>query len=126
MAEALWNDVAKRSWQAFSAGSKPAGYVHPLAIKAMAELGLDIARAQSKHVDQFAGEQFDLVITVCDSAREACPSFPGARETLHWPFQDPADAEGTEAEQLEVFRQVRDQIRSRIAEFIAEQHEPGD
>ena len=118
MAEALWEAQAEGSWEAVSAGSRPAGYVHPLAVKAMSELDLDIAANESKHVDEFKDEPFDLVVTVCDSAKESCPVFPGAKQTQHWPFDDPADAQGTEDQKMEVFRRVRDEIRTRIREHL--------
>ena len=118
MAEALWNEFGEDEWDAVSAGSNPAGYVHPLAIRAMDEMGLDISEHRSKHLDEFRREPFDLVVTVCDSAREACPVFPGAKQTLHWPFEDPAEATGTDEEKLPVFRSVRDQIRARIADYL--------
>jgi arsenate reductase len=115
MAEALWQSVGT-SWEAHSAGSRPAGYVHPLAVEAMGELGIDIASFRSKHVDEFNGQPFDLVVTVCDNAREACPIFPAAT-TLHWPFDDPADATGDD--RIKVFRRVRDEIRDRIQRYLA-------
>ncbi len=93
-----------------SAGSKPSGYVHPLAIKAMAELDLDVSEHRSKNLDEFLDQEVDTVITVCGNADQACPVFPGQMRRYHWPFFDPADAEGTEEEQMEVFRQVRDEI----------------
>jgi arsenite methyltransferase len=120
MAEALWNEVGKGQWQAFSAGSNPAGYVHPLAVRAMAELGIDLAGYRSKHLNEFEGEPFDLVVTVCDSAKESCPIFPGAKQMLHWPFVDPADAEGPEEQRLAVFREVRDHIREQITNFLTD------
>ena len=118
MAEALWQAAGQGGWEAVSAGSHPTGYVHPLAVRAIAELDLDIADSKSKHVDLFEDESFDLVVTVCDSARESCPVLAGAVHTAHWPFHDPAHAEGTEAERLTVFRRVRDQIRARIEEYL--------
>lgn len=118
MAEYLWNQISPDSWQAESAGSNPAGYVHPLAIQVMKELGLDLADATSKHVDQFVDQPIDLVVTVCDSAKESCPVLPHVKQTLHWPFEDPADATGSEAEQLECFRKIRDQIRERIEGYL--------
>lgn len=120
MAEALWNSLGGGAWQAVSAGSRPAGYVHPLAIRAMAERGLDIAHYRSKSVDEFRTEPFDLVVTVCDNARDACPIFPGAKQTLHWPFDDPAYATGTDEEQLVEFRRVREEIRERISTYLAQ------
>lgn len=119
MAEALWNAAGGGRWHAVSAGSKPAGYVHPLAIAALKEEGLDLADARSKHVDEFQGQSFDLVITVCDNAREACTTVPGATQTLHWPFPDPADAQGSDEQKMPVFREVRDAIRERIAGFLS-------
>ena len=118
MAEFLWNKLAGDQWVAESAGSKPAGYVHPLAIAAMKELGEDLSTAQSKHVDQFVDQPIDLAITVCDSAKESCPVLAGVKETLHWPFFDPAEAEGSEEEKLAVFREVRDQIKSKIEAYL--------
>ena len=118
MAEYLWNQIGQGAWQAESAGSNPAGYVHPLAIKAMSEIGLDLSGATSKHVDQFVEQPIDLAVTVCDSAKESCPVLPYVKETLHWPFEDPADATGSEEEQLELFRKVRDQIRERIEAYV--------
>lgn len=118
MAEALFETLSQGEWQAESAGSKPSGYVHPLAIRAMSELGVDIGANQSKHVDLFADQPFDLVVTVCDNAKEACPVFPGAKLTLHWPFDDPADATGDEEEKMVMFRRVRDEIKTKIAEYL--------
>lgn len=118
MAEYLWNDLGPREWEAVSAGSNPAGYVHPLAIGAMQELGISLAGAKSKHLEQFSKEPFDLVVTVCDNARESCPVFPGAKKTLHWPFRDPAHAIVSHDEKMAVFRAVRDEIRDRIATFL--------
>jgi arsenate reductase len=118
MAEALWNQLGSGTWESASAGSNPAGYVHPLAVTALSELGIEIGNARSKHLDEFREQPFDVVVTVCDSAKESCPVFPHATQTLHWPFSDPADAKGTEAEQLKVFRTVRDQIRDKIASYL--------
>ena len=118
MAEALWRELGGGAWEAASAGSRPAGFVHPLAVRAMRELGLDLAGARSKPIDDFAGERFDLVVTVCDAAKESCPILPGAKRTLHWPFEDPALAIGSEAERLAVFRRVRDEITQRIRSYL--------
>ena len=118
MAEALWNRIGGSQWEAHSAGSRPAGYVHPLAIQAMSELDEDLSSTQSKSVEPFADQPWDLVVTVCDSAKEACPALPGAVHSVHWPFDDPADAQGSGDEQMVMFRRVRDQIRKRIEEFI--------
>ena len=94
-----------------SAGSRPAGYVHPLAVKAMAEIGMDISGHRSKHMDEFLNQPVHTVITVCGNADQACPVFPGQVNRHHWPFDDPAHATGSEAEQMQVFRRVRDEIR---------------
>lgn len=118
MAESLWNRLANGDWQAVSAGSKPAGYVHPLAITAMAELGLELSKAESKHLERFVDQPFELVVTVCDNAKESCPVFSEATRTLHWPFDDPAHAAGDDEERLNEFRRVRDEIRERIVRFL--------
>ena len=118
MAEGLWRHLAGDAWEAFSAGSHPAGYVHPLAIAVMSELGLDISGGESKSVDRFINERFDLVVTVCDNAREHCPVFPGVPQVLHWPFEDPTWTMGTEEARLAAFREVRDQISERIRSYL--------
>lgn len=122
MAEGLWKRLGAGRWEAVSAGSKPAGYVHPLAVQAMQECGVDLTRHVSKSVDAFRDSEFDLVVTVCDNAREACPVFPGAKQTLHWPFDDPAHASGSDDEKMLEFRRVRDQIRGRIEQYLREQN----
>ncbi len=113
MAEGLLHHLGGERFEVFSAGTE-ATYVRPLAIQAMTELGIDISQQRSKTLDRYLDEQFDEVITVCDTAAEACPVFPGAARRLHWSFEDPSKATGSEAEQLEVYRKVRDEIRSRI------------
>ncbi|MHC2069618.1 arsenate reductase ArsC [Bremerella sp. T1] len=118
MAEGLWNELGKGEWDAYSAGSRPSGYVHPLAIRAMKEIGLDIAGYESKQAADFQHQPFDLVITVCDNAKEDCPIYPEAKETLHWPFEDPADATGSDDEKMVTFRRIRDEIKDRIAEHL--------
>ncbi|MCC9630163.1 arsenate reductase ArsC [Blastopirellula sp. JC732] len=118
MAEALFESLSEGEWQSESAGSKPSGYVHPLAVRAMAELDVDISANESKHVELFADQPFDLVVTVCDNAKEACPVFPGAKLTLHWPFDDPADATGDDEEKMVMFRRVRDEIKTKIASYL--------
>ena len=118
MAEALWQQEGRGVWEAASAGSDPAGYVHPLAITAMADLGIDISANESKHADEFADKPFDVVVTVCDGAKESCPVFPAARQMVHWPFDDPAKAEGSDEEKLPVFRRVRDQIHAKIRRYL--------
>jgi len=109
MAEGLMNARYGDRFEAQSAGIEPTE-VHPLAIKAMAELGIDISHHRSKSIEEFLGQEFDYVVTVCDHAKEACPFFPGAKEYLHASFPDPASVEGTEEERLEAFRRVRDEI----------------
>ena len=118
MAEGLFRELSHGQWDSYSAGSKPSGYVHPLAIEAMEQRGVDISSGLSKSVEEFSGQEFDLVVTVCDHANEACPVFPGAKDRAHWPFDDPADATGTDQEKLQVFIRVRDEIEQRIANFL--------
>ena len=113
MAESLLRHLGGERFEAFSAGTE-ATHVRPLAITAMAELGIDVSRQESKTLDRYLGEPFDAVITVCDQAAEACPVFPGARRRLHWSFPDPSKATGTQEEQLAVYRQVRDAIQEHI------------
>ena len=102
-----------------SAGSKPAGYVHPMAIKVMAEIGLDISAHRSKSLNEFLNTKIETVITVCSDADEACPIFPGQVNRHHWPFYDPAKAAGSDEEKLKIFRQVRDEMR-RVFEAYAD------
>lgn len=111
MAEGILRQAAGDLIEVRSAGSKPSGYVHPLAIKTLAELGVDIAGHRSKHLDEFLNQPVQTVITVCGKADQVCPVFPGQVNRHHWPFDDPAHATGTESEQMEVFRRVRDEIR---------------
>jgi arsenate reductase len=116
MAEGWLRQIAGDGAEVQSAGTKPAG-LNPMAVAVMREAGIDISGQRSKHVDELTQRDFLFVITVCDSAREACPVFPGALYQRHWSFDDPAAAAGTEAERLEVFRRVRDEIRSQVREF---------
>ena len=117
IAEGWLRELGGERFEIFSAGAKPAGRVHPLAIRVMREAGVDIARHRSKSLDEVAGQPFDFVITLCDNAREACPHFPGAARQLHWSFDDPAQAMGTDGEKAPVFRRVRDEILDRAREF---------
>ncbi len=120
MAEALVNyDLAGRA-EAFSAGTQPSS-VHPLAIVVMQELGIDISHQKSKGLEEFAGQQFDYVITLCSEADESCPVFFGGTRKLHMPFPDPAKAAGTEEERLASFRAIRDQIRQRMSDYLGTQ-----
>jgi arsenate reductase len=118
MAEGLVNHFLGDEWMAYSAGTQPAGYVHPLAIAAMAELGIDISDGRSKSADEFRGVEFDVVITVCDDAAENCPVWLGYGRKMHLGFVDPAKATGAQDERLAVFRQVRDQIRQKVFAYL--------
>jgi arsenate reductase len=117
MAEGLLRALAGDRFEAMSAGTE-ATHVRPLAIRAMRELGVDISGQESKTLDRYLREPFDHVITVCDDANEACPFFPGAANRLHWSFEDPSRAKGSEEERLAVFRSVRDRIRQRIEDDL--------
>jgi arsenate reductase len=118
MAEGLFRHEGGDRYEVFSAGTRPS-IVRPEAIAVLAEIGIDISGQRSKSVDEFVTQPLDLVITVCDNAKEACPVFPGPTQRLHWPFEDPAHAEGTEEERKTAFRKVRDQISGKIREFLA-------
>jgi arsenate reductase (thioredoxin) len=117
MAEGLMRHLAGERFEAVSAGTE-ATHVRPLAIRAMRELDIDISTQESKTLDRYLGEPFDAVITVCDQAAEACPVFPGAKRRLHWSFPDPSKAQGSEDDQLAVYRQVRDDIRKHIEQEL--------
>ena len=118
MAEGLLRHLAGDRFEVMSAGTE-ATRIRPLAIQAMEEIGVDVSGQESKTLDQYLEEPFDYVITVCDDANEACPFFPGARNRLHWSFEDPSRAEGSEEERLAVFLRVRDEIREHIEkEFV--------
>ena len=119
MAEGLVNHDLSKKWKAYSAGTRPSGYVHPMAIEAMAELGIDITRNKSKSADEFRKKKFDLVVTVCDNAAKDCPVWLGDSRVVHISFPDPAEATGTDEEKMEVFRSVRDDIRRRIVYYLA-------
>lgn len=116
MGEGLFRTEGGPGVEVFSAGTKPS-LVRPEAIAVMKELGIDLSGHRSKSVDEFAGQTFDLVVTVCDNARDTCPVFP-ARERLHWSFEDPAARQGTEEERLAEFRRIRDQIHQRVKAFF--------
>ncbi len=120
MAEGLTNHFLGETWSAVSAGTAPTGYVHPLAIKALAELGIDISGNQSQSADEFRNMPLDVVVTVCDDAAENCPLWLGQGNVVHISFPDPAKAAGTEDEQMAVFREVRDGIRERVLGYLAE------
>jgi len=116
MAEGLLRHEAGERFEVFSAGTHPSK-VRPEAIAVIKEIGIDISGHRSKSVDEFAGPDLDMVITVCDNAKESCPVFPGPTERLHWPFEDPASVEGTEEQRQDAFRRVRDQIHGRIRAY---------
>ncbi|MCL4559814.1 MAG: arsenate reductase ArsC [Chloroflexi bacterium] len=117
IAEAIVNHFLSDQWQTFSAGTQPAGYVHPLALRALEEMGIN-HMGESKSVDRFWGRSFDLVITVCDDAAENCPLWLGKGMRVHIGFPDPAQAKGSEEEKMAAFRQVRDEIRTHILDYL--------
>lgn len=122
MAEGLLRHLAGDRCESLSAGARPAGYVHPLAVDAMQELGIDISAQKSKSIQEYlppVGEPPDLIISVCSSADRDCPVFPAAVERLHWPFDDPAHATGSDAERRQEFRRVRDEIRAALEQFLS-------
>ncbi|MCX7975323.1 MAG: arsenate reductase ArsC [Candidatus Aminicenantes bacterium] len=118
MAEGFLRFLYGDFYEALSAGTEPTG-LHPLAVKVMAEVGIDISQQKSKSVDEFLNQEIDLVITVCDSAKEKCPYFPFGKKRIHESFPDPASIEGSEQDKLEAFRQVRDQIKKWISETLS-------
>ncbi len=118
MAEAVLNRIGAGRFAAVSAGSKPAGFVHPLALRLLRQLGHPVDGLRSKSMDEFRDQSFDAVITVCDRAKEACPVWPGA-EMIHWSFEDPADAVGTDAEKLAAFRRIYNEILQRLRLYSA-------
>lgn len=117
LAEGILRSVAGDVLNVASAGSKPAGYVHPLAIQVMREIGIDLSAHTSKHMNEFLTQRVETVITVCGNADQACPVFPGQVNRHHWPFDDPAHATGTEQEKLAVFRRVREEIRQTFTAY---------
>ena len=119
LAEGVLRAAAGDLFEVQSAGSKPAGYVHPLAIQVMREIGIDISAHRSKSMNEFLATPVETVITVCGNADQACPVFPGQVNRHHWPFDDPAHATGAEAEKLAVFRRVRDEIRRQFEAYAA-------
>lgn len=116
MAEGLLRHDAGDRFEVFSAGTKPT-QVRPEAIAVMQELGIDIAGHRSKSVDEFAGQDFDYVVTVCDNAKASCPIFPGNTKRIHWSLDDPAAVEGSEEHRLAAFRRVRDELRQRLRQL---------
>jgi arsenate reductase len=117
MAEAIVNEHLGGQWEAFSAGTEPAGYVHPLALQVLSEIGIEHL-GKSKSADTFRDDRFDLIVTVCDDAAENCPFWLGSGKRIHLGFPDPAKATGTEAEILAAFRSVRDEILQKVPELL--------
>ena len=118
MAEAWFRNLAAVQMHVHSAGTVPVGYVHPMAVEVMLESGVSLGDQNSKSVDRFLHQHFDYVITVCSEAEDACPDFPGSAKKIHWYFEDPAKAQGSKSEKLGKFRQVRDEVRNKIADFL--------
>jgi len=125
LAEGILRAAAAGEFRVASAGSQPAGYVHPLAVRALQEIGIDISAHRSKHFSEFLNEPVETVITVCGKADQACPMFPGQVNRHHWGFDDPAHATGSEEEQLAVFRRVRDEIRRVFEAYAAGRKDAG-
>lgn len=117
MAEGMLRHLAGDRYEAFSAGTVATG-LRPEAISAMAEIGVDISAQSSKTLERYLGEPFELVVTVCDAAREACPTFPGAARVAHWDLDDPSTATGTDEDRMAVYRHVRDEIERRVRELV--------
>lgn len=117
MGEGLFRHEGRGAYEVASAGTKPS-HVRPEAIAVMKELGIDISGHRSKSVNEFEGQSFDYVVTVCDNARDNCPVFPVGTERIHWSFEDPAAVEGSEAERLAAFRRIRDQIHEHVKAFF--------
>lgn len=122
MAQGWVNHELGEVWEAHSAGTRPAAAVHPFAVRAMAEVGVDISGGRPRQVDEVLDQPWDLVVTVCDSAKETCPVFPRPVKQTHISFPDPAEAEGSEDQVMAVFRTVRDAIRDRLLPEIASRH----
>ena len=120
LAEGILRAAVREAAEVASAGSDPAGYVHPMAVEVMKEIEIDISAHTSKHLDEFLQQEVHTVITVCGNADQACPIFPGQAEKHHWPFDDPAKATGSEEEIRAVFRRVRDEIRAKFEAYAAE------
>jgi arsenate reductase len=112
MAEGILRHSAGDLFEVFSAGSKPAGYVHPVAIEVLREIGMDISHHESKHLDQFLSTGIQTVITVCDNANDSCPVFPGHVKRHHWGFEDPPKAVRPSESETDAFRRIRDEIRA--------------
>lgn len=118
MAEGLARGLHGDKLEVVSAGSRPAGWVHPLAVRALAEIGIDASEQTSKSADQFIDQQFDVVVTVCDSAAQDCPTWPGAKRIEHWPIEDPSWGPDDPATRYDRFVERRDELRQRIDELV--------
>ncbi len=121
MAEGWLRHLGGDRVDAFSAGSKPKGGVHPMAVEVMKEVGIDLTQSTSNHIDEYINENFDGVLTVCDSAKEACPVFPGAKSVLHHPFEDPDHPNDPDEDPIKCFRRVRDQIKDWVQDYLSEE-----
>ncbi len=119
IAEGILRNAASDLIEVASAGSDPSGYVHPKAITALEEIGIDISAHTSKHMNDFLEQEIHTVITVCGNADQACPTYPGQAHRHHWGFEDPAHAEGSEDEIMEIFRKVRDEIKLVFEAYAA-------
>lgn len=122
LAESLWHEESRGSWKCASAGTRPTGIPHPLALKVLEEEGVSVSDIKSQGIEEFSGVNFDLAVTVCHSANEECPAFPGATRTLHWPFPDPAEhvaIDDESPEGMQIFRVAREAIRQRIQRYLA-------
>ncbi len=119
MAEGLWRHHGGEAWEVFSAGTRPRTRVHPIAVRVMAESGIDISGQRPKPVDAFVGEKFEVVVTVCAQADQECPVFPSAARRERWPLDDPAIAGDDPDEQLAIFRRIRDEASERIRAYLA-------
>lgn len=119
MAEAFMNTLGSERFTAYSAGSNPSGYVHRFAIDTMREMGIDISKKKSKSLNIYLHESWDMVVTVCDDAKEACPFFPGGKRREHWGFEDPAEFEGTEEQKRAFFRKIALEIERRVRLLLA-------
>ena len=120
LAEGILRDATKGRVKVVSAGSQPAGHVHPMAVEVMKEIGIDISSQTSKHLNEFLEQDIHTVITVCGNAASECPVFPGQAHKHHWPFEDPAQAEGNDEGKRATFRRVRDEIRKMFEAYARE------
>jgi arsenate reductase len=108
------NEMGRGRYQAFSAGAAPAGFIHPMALKVLKDAKFPTDGLRSKSWDEFKGQEFDMIITVCDNARQNCPVWPGTPQQIHWSFEDPAKVQGTESQKIDAFRKVMSKMQHRI------------